>query len=145
MRKPAGSLMRARFFLIASALAPPCGTCGISMAVPVVLNSDSLSRLPAVGCCASAACAARMANDPANANVLMVSSRVPQPHGDCHAGGPERNRGTGAAQEYERGGRPRVGRQLPRLPRTMSAAASKVTRGVTIVSVPRACNVPDHG
>src|SRR5829696_8000934 len=99
MRKPAGSLMRARFFLIASALAPPCGTCGISMAVPVVLNSDSLSRLPAVGCCASAACAARTANDPANANVLMVSSRVPQPHGDCHAIGPERNR----ARAHRRG------------------------------------------
>ena len=33
--KPDGSLILARLFLIASALGPVCGICGISIAVPV--------------------------------------------------------------------------------------------------------------
>src|SRR5262249_61559643 len=57
-----------------SALAPVCGICGISIGVPGVLNSDSFSRLPAVGCWASAADAAQARDATENGDFFMASS-----------------------------------------------------------------------
>lgn len=69
--------MRARFFLIASAFAPVCGTCGMSIGVPVVLKSDSFSRLPAVGACAWAiAGQASTSAEATHSNAFFMSSSL---------------------------------------------------------------------
>src|SRR5262245_29554127 len=84
--------MRERFFLIASALAPVCAICGMSMGVPVVLNSESFSRLPAVGCWAKAGWAATSAAAAKpKGKIFIVSSRIVQPFLDCHADTRDRN------------------------------------------------------
>src|SRR5262245_65702997 len=92
--------MRAMFFLMASALAPVCGICGISIGVPVVLNSESFSRLPAVGCWARAGWARSAVAARLKDKIFIVSSRIVQPFLDCHADTPDRN-AFGAPPPYD--------------------------------------------
>ncbi len=58
-----GSLIAARFFLIAAALPSACGTSGIASGVPVLLNSESFSRFPGGGCVAGWANACDVSNN----------------------------------------------------------------------------------
>src|SRR5689334_14645186 len=55
MRKPGGSLICDRIFLMAAALAGSCATVGSSIGVPVLWKPDSFSRLPGGGACAGCA------------------------------------------------------------------------------------------
>src|SRR5215831_7230720 len=77
MRKPGGSFTRFRLALMASALAPPCGTGAMLRSVPETLNCFSFSRFWAwaetVGAKATAAANASTPQS-CGARTLMFSS-----------------------------------------------------------------------